>query len=421
MFRNLSLKQKILGGGLLPLLFVGLVNIIGLINFNGVVESYQWVSHTNHVTELGNDVETAALNMETGERGYVITGNSVFLEPYTQGSQDYHAIFKELKQITTDKESLDALDEAEKALNTWKGIADGYIQKRKELANSPHASDTLSNLVGQQKGKESFDAFRAQMKKFDSKEKELLSLRVKDAEAVAHTTNNVIIFGTLLALILAVSITIFIVKIITNPILAIKEAAMRISEGEMDVTINIDSRDELGQMGQAFTVMVNRLRDIATIAHKIGEGDFNVVISKHSDKDVLGNALENMVANLTNISGIAHKIGQGDLNVSVMKRSENDILGSALDNMLTNLNGIMLDLKEGTFALNSATNEILATTAQVSSGASQTFSAVSQTSASIEQIKQTAKVSSGKATQTAESTSKAMEIAKSGTDELNEN
>ena len=421
MFSNLSLKQKMLGGGLLPLLLVGLVNIVGLFNFNAVVESYQWVSHTNTVTEMGDDVEKAALNMETGERGYVITGNSVFLEPYTQASQEYQSLFKELKQITTDKEALNALNQAEKSLNTWKGIADGYIQKRKELANSSHASDIMSNLIGQQKGKESFDVFRAQMQIFDTKEKELLALRVKDAESVAHTTNNIIILGTLLALILAVSITIFIVKIITNPIVAIKEAAMRISEGEMEVNINIDSHDELGQMVQAFKVMVNRLRDIATIAHKIGEGDFNVTISKHSDKDVLGNALENMVANLTNISGVAHKIGQGDLNVSVMKRSENDILGSALDNMLTNLNSIMQDLKEGTFALNSATNEILATTAQVSSGASQTFSAVSQTSASIEQIKQTAKVSSGKATQTAESTSKAMEIAKSGTEELNEN
>jgi methyl-accepting chemotaxis protein len=46
---------------------------------------------------------------------------------------------------------------------------------------------------------------------------------------------------------------------------------------------------------------------------------------------------------------------------------------------------------------------------------------LTQTSASIEQIKQTAKVSSTKATQTAESTDKAMEIAKSGTEGLIEN
>ncbi|MCX6072762.1 MAG: CHASE3 domain-containing protein, partial [Campylobacterales bacterium] len=385
MFSNLSLKQKILGGGLLPLLFVGLVNMIGLINFNGVVENYQWVSHTYQVTEMGDEIEKAAFNMEAGERGYLLTGNITYLEPYTKGSREYQDLFRDLKQIGIDKEALDALNEAEKSLNTWKGIADGYIQKRKELANSPHVSDVLSNLVGQRKGKDVFDVFHAQMKLFDAKEKALLNIRIQDANAVVHTTNNVIVFGTLVSLILAISITLFMVKIITNPILVIKEAAMRISEGETEVNIAINSRDELGQMGQAFKAMVNRLRDIANIAHQIGEGNFNVTVSKHSDKDVLGNALENMVANLTNISGIAHKIGQGDLNVSVVKHSENDILGKALENMVTNLNAIMVDLKEGTFALNSATAEILATTSQVSSGASQTFSALTQTSASIEQ------------------------------------
>ncbi|MFA6143915.1 MAG: methyl-accepting chemotaxis protein [Sulfuricurvum sp.] len=298
MFSNLSLKQKILGGGLLPLVLVGLVNIIGLINFNGVVDSYTHVSHTYQVIEMGNDVEKAALNMEAGERGYLLTGNLTYLEPYVEGSQAYPVLIKDLKQMTRNKESLEALIEAEKSLNAWESIHDQYIQKRKALNNSPRINDIMSALVGQRKGKPYFDAFRVQMKVFETKEKALLDVRAKDSDAVIHTTNNVIIIGTLLALILAVISVIFMLKTIISPISSIKEAI---------------------------------------------------------------------------------------------------------------------------FALNSATNEILATTAQVSSGASQTFSAVSQTSASIEQIKQTAKVSSGKATQTAESTSKAMEIAKSGTDELNEN
>lgn len=421
MFKSFSLKQKILAGGLLPLLFVGLVNIIGLINFNGVVESYDQVSHTYNVTEMGRDIEKAALNMQTGSRGYLLTGNVEFLEPYTEGSQKYQRLFRELKQITTDKESFDTLVQAENTFNIWKSLNDQYIQKRKELNNSPHVNDVMSHLVSQQKGKKTFDVFRAQMQIFDTKKKTLLNIRIKDAERITRLTNNIIIFGTSIALFLAVIIVVFIVRIIIAPITKIKESAMRISEGETDVGINIDSHDELGQMAQAFNIMVERLRDITNIAHQIGEGNLNISITKHSEKDILGNALENMVKNLTNISTIAHKIGQGDLNVTFVRRSESDILGKALENMVANLNAIMTELKEGTFALNSATAEILATTSQVSSGASQTSSAVAQTFASIEQIKQTAKVSSAKATKTVESTTEAIEIAKSGTEGLNEN
>ncbi|MCX6074999.1 MAG: CHASE3 domain-containing protein, partial [Campylobacterales bacterium] len=346
MLNSLSLKQKILGGGLLPLLFVGLVNVIGLINFNGVVESYDQVSHTHQVTEMGSSIEKAALNMQAGERGYLLTGNDTYLEPYTQGSQAYQGLFRDLKQITTDKESFNALVEAEKTINSWKGISDQYIQKRKDLVNSPHANDIMGKLVGERKGKQYFDAFRAQMQLFDTREKVLLDIRVKDADAVTGMTNKIIILGTAIALFLAVIIVIFIIKMIITPITMIKEAALKISKGETDVHIEVEGRDEIGQMAEAFKEMINSLSDIANIAHQIGKGNFTVAVTK---------------------------------------RSENDVLGEALENMVTNLNAIMVDLKEGTFALNSATAEILATTSQVSSGASQTFSALTQTSASIEQ------------------------------------
>ncbi|MDD5717790.1 MAG: methyl-accepting chemotaxis protein [Sulfuricurvum sp.] len=382
MFHNLSLKQKILAGGLFPLLLVGLVNMIGLVNFNGVVESYQWLSHTYQVTEMGSEIEKAAFNMEAGERGFLLTGNESYLEPYNEGSQAYHTLFLKLKQMTTDKVANDALVEGEKRLELWKELIDTYIQKRKDLAGSPHINDTMSALVGQRKGKEQFDAFRTQMKIFDERENMLLQMRIKDADSVVRMTNQVIIFGTAISLILAIFIAVFIVKIITTPITIIKAAALGISKGETDISIDINTRDELGEMAKAFSTMVE---------------------------------------SLNNFSMIAHKIGQGNLNVTVIKRSERDILGIALENMVNNLNSIMVELKESIFALNSAANEILATTSQVSSGASQTSSAVAQTSASVEEIKQTAKISSAKAIQTAESTTKAMEIAKSGTEGLLEN
>jgi len=382
MLSNLSLKQKILGGGLLPLLFVGLVNILGLINFNGVVDSYAQVSYTYRVTGMGRDIENVVVGMEAGQKGYLLTGNATYLEDYAEGSRAYQGLFKELKQVIKDKEALSALTEAEKNFMIWKSIADEYIQKRRDLADASDVNNIMSSLVGQRKAKQYSDAFSEQMQIFDTREKALLDLRIKDADAVTHITNLIIIFGTAIALFLAVIIVIFIVKIIVTPIAMIKEAAIRISKGETDVSINVEGRDELAEMAAAFTVMVNSLNGISNIAHQIGKGNFNVTVTK---------------------------------------RSENDVLGKALENMVVNLNTIMGDLKEGTFALNSATAEILATTAQVSSGASQTSAAVAQTSASVEEIKQTAKISSAKATQTAESASKTMEIAKSGTEELIEN
>ncbi|MDO8453105.1 MAG: methyl-accepting chemotaxis protein, partial [Sulfurimonas sp.] len=169
--------------------------------------------------------------------------------------------------------------------------------------------------------------------------------------------------------------------------------------------------------------IINPTSQITAIAKKISQGDVQQIVEFTSKDEIgdLANAFRELISYMKELSDVAHKIGEGNLNVTITKRSGNDMLSKALENMLTNLNAIMFELKHGVFSLNSATTEILATTTQVASSASQTSSAVAQTSASIEEIKQTAKASSAKATQTTESTSRAMEIANTGTKDLIEN
>lgn len=382
MFSNLSLKQKILAGGLAPLIFLGVVNIISFINFNGVVNTLSQMERVHQVADTCNELKIIGLTMQTTSRVFFLTGQDDFMPPYTQASQKYREEFKKVKALTKDKESFEALDEAQKELEEWKIVIDGWIQHRKELAGNSRAAEMMSDLVKTKKATNHMINFLANMNKVNEREMYLLNEVTKNNRSITANTNNVIVYGTVIAMILSIMIAMFIVKIIVAPITIIKEAAIRISKGETDVSIDVEGRDELAEMAAAFTAMINSLNGISNIAHQIGKGNFNVTVTK---------------------------------------RSENDVLGKALENMVVNLNTIMADLKEGTFALNSATAEILATTAQVSSGASQTSAAVAQTSASVEEIKQTAKVSSAKATQTAESASKTMEIAKSGAEELIEN
>ena len=45
MFENLSLKHKILAGALLPVILMGLVNLIAISNFSNVVSSFEIVDH----------------------------------------------------------------------------------------------------------------------------------------------------------------------------------------------------------------------------------------------------------------------------------------------------------------------------------------------------------------------------------------
>lgn len=205
---------------------------------------------------------------------------------------------------------------------------------------------------------------------------------VDDRDNDLDDMKTLLLIGLLVTMLLAVGFYLWLKYSIITPTAKMTLIAKNISKGDVQQEINFNSNDEIGDFANAFKELIVYLQELSTVAHKIGEGD---------------------------------------LNVTVTPRSQNDVLGKALNNMLISLNTIMSELKEGTFALNSATAEILATTSQVASGASQTYSALAQTFASIEQIKQTAKVSSNKAIQTAQSTIQVIEIAKNGTDGLEEN
>src|SRR6266404_8034542 len=66
------------------LLVVALVvdAVLSLHNIREVATSVQWVSHTNEVLTRLEAVLSTLKDAETGQRGYLLTGEPAYLEPY---------------------------------------------------------------------------------------------------------------------------------------------------------------------------------------------------------------------------------------------------------------------------------------------------------------------------------------------------
>ena len=61
-----------------------------------------WVAHSWQVVHQTERVVSSALNAETGERGYIITGNERYLDPYTAAHRNLPAELAELESLTKD-------------------------------------------------------------------------------------------------------------------------------------------------------------------------------------------------------------------------------------------------------------------------------------------------------------------------------
>ena len=70
--RNISLPLGI--GALSALIFVGLIFFL--------LSTLNWVDHTQRVIGNANETAKLSIDMETGMRGFLITGDETFLQPY---------------------------------------------------------------------------------------------------------------------------------------------------------------------------------------------------------------------------------------------------------------------------------------------------------------------------------------------------
>jgi len=202
------------------------------------------------------------------------------------------------------------------------------------------------------------------------------SVPVEELYAPARFTRNVIIAVGVIFLILASVFFYFFARSLTLPLINVVEAAQKIAVGDLAVGVtSADRQDEIGTLAQAFSHMVNSLKEKAQIAEKIAASDLTVKITPLSDSDILGNAFATMVEKLRN-----------------------------------QIQGVI----EGVNVLASAGSEIMASVSQLTSGAAETATAVSETTTTVEEVKQTAEVTNQKAKHVSELGQRTAEISRAG-------
>ncbi len=81
------------------------------------------------------------------------------------------------------------------------------------------------------------------------------------------------------------------------------EAARRLAQGELDHEVKVTSRDEFGQVAQAFREVVESQRVLAEVAQAVAEGDLTRQVAPRSEKDLLGRAFAGMIGNLRVLVG----------------------------------------------------------------------------------------------------------------------
>mgnify|MGYP001378619985 CR=1 FL=1 len=244
---------------LLTILFVATIgnSVFSFMLLSNGEDKLQWVTHTNKVLYTSERFLASMIDSETGQRGYLLTSNSSYLEPYTTGKQQSAVLLRELKELTIDN------PEQQKRLN--------YIEKKMKLKNDELAltvslaeqnnlMDALK-IVIKNDGMRYMDEIRAEVKKFVEIENKLLKQRT---EALIETRSNIITsiyLESLFFLLFAIFTFVFIHNRLFSPMNLLLSNIAKFKNGErVDMPDKVPN-DEMGLLLSSFYYMSKKVAD----------------------------------------------------------------------------------------------------------------------------------------------------------------
>jgi methyl-accepting chemotaxis protein len=264
MFKNMKIGARL--GGAFALVVLVLVSVIGIgyLNLSRYSDTSGWNTHTYHVLEETTGILGSLVNIETGQRGFLVAGKDEFLEPLNAGKQAFSKHFDKAKELTLDNaKQQERLAKLKDVYDAWlKNSVETSISTRRAVGNNMAQYGDVIAVVGS--GKVGMDAMRVILADIDGNERGLLETRADEMASMYSITQNTLVMGGLVGLILASFFAFWVTRSIVRPLNVAVGVANALAAGDLTARINVTSTDETGQLLAAMQHMVDKLSEIIT-------------------------------------------------------------------------------------------------------------------------------------------------------------
>jgi len=226
-----------------------------------------WVVRTQATLRALGAYAGDIMDIETGQRGYLLTHQSIYLEPYYQALASNQGRLTLLKQMIT--------NDGEPAM--VRRLSEIFKNKADELALTirlAKAGDQEAALavVREGRGRRYTMEFRRLAHEIADSERTLLARR---QAAVDYENRNMLIsmiIGVLLAAAVIIAGTAKTIALIESRAALLVKAIRSIAAGQLDRRVRSDSPDGIGKIAQAFNDMADRLES-AKAARETAEAE----------------------------------------------------------------------------------------------------------------------------------------------------
>lgn len=221
--------------------------------------------HTYKVMDETADVLVALVNVETGARGYMLTGLDSFLEPLNAGRQDFQTHWNSIKELTADNPAQQRrLEDLKSASASWYAQAiEPGLALRREVTAGAKTMDAVVAYEREARGKSAMDSMREQLAEFEEVEAALLSKRQAEADSARSFANFVLIGGGTVGIFISILLSVVIGRSIVDPLRQVLRAMEDLRAGEGDLTFRLPPMGaEFGEISTSMNGFLEKLQSI---------------------------------------------------------------------------------------------------------------------------------------------------------------
>lgn len=326
--RNWSIARKlslVFALGPLALIIIGLVayrNTIAMLDARATVQ------HTYQVRATLERLATQAVNAETGQRGYILSGEDSYLAPYREGTTGFQEDLALFTRLTADN------PHQQDRARVLQGL---FAEKQRELAQSialrrDRGLGAAVAFVRTGRGKATMDQIRSVLAAADHEEDLLQGIRDAAARSASEATMNTIVFGTLFTVLILIVVAILSIRSLSAPI---EQAIAALSAATAEIVAGTTQQAAgVQEQAAAVTETVATVEEITQTAEQSKERAKAVADSSRraSDGGALGRrSVESTIAVMGDIRARTESIAQSILTLAEQAQAIGEIIAVVND------------------------------------------------------------------------------------------
>ena len=225
-YSRLPMEKKVWLGfaaALALLLFVGLTAYFEVVKLR---DNDRMVDHTHQVISSLRKVQSLVADAETGQRGYLITGNALFLQPYNAASKDLDGELSALRTLISDNPKQQESRRELERLTAKRLEQLHHVLALKEIMGTPAAAQEIRSLDGMRTD----NAIREMVGLMEEREDRELVEREQTILQTSQFSRSIIVLGSVLAFCFVGGALLLIAKVILRDVTEGKKAEAELKQ-----------------------------------------------------------------------------------------------------------------------------------------------------------------------------------------------